>query len=76
VKENVNVCETVVAMLVNDVAVLEIAHPALRCISTFFGHGIKFHSSITKRYISFSRLVIRSSDVATINVSHHATGTV
>jgi len=48
VKENVNVCETVVAMLVNDVAVLEIAHPALR-------------------------LVIRSSDVATINVSHHAT---
>jgi len=36
VKENVNVRETVVAMLVNDVAVLGIAHPALRCIFFFF----------------------------------------
>jgi len=45
VKENVNVRETVVAMLVNDVAVLGIAHPALSCIFFFFfGHGIRFFS--------------------------------
>jgi hypothetical protein len=36
VKENVNVRETVVAMLVNDAAVLGIAHPAPRCIFFLF----------------------------------------
>lgn len=76
-KENVNVLETVVAMLVNDVAVLGIAHPALRCIFFFFLLAMVLDSfqELKDRY-TFCRLVIGSSDVATINASHHATGTV
>lgn len=77
-KENVNVRETVVAMLVNDVVVLGIAHPVLRCIffSFFLAMVLDSFQELKDRYISFCRLVIRSSDVATINASHHATGTV
>lgn len=77
-KGNANICETVDAMLVNDVAVLAIAHPALRCVLFFsfpFFYGIRFYQALKETFISFCRLVIGSSDVATINVFHHATGT-
>ena len=79
-KGNVNACETVVAMLVNDVAVLVIVHPALRCIIflsffLFTAMVLDVYQAL-KKDVSFYRLVIGSSDVGTINAFHHATGTI
>jgi hypothetical protein len=61
-------------MLVSDVVVLGIAHPARRYFLFFFFYALFWLLSSTK-VVYVCRLVTGGSDVATINVSLHATGT-
>jgi hypothetical protein len=73
VKGNVSVYVPVDAMLVSAVVVLGIAHPVQRYFLFFFFYALFWLQSSTKG-VNVCRHVIGGSDVATINVSLHATG--